>query len=48
MDVLQLPAEDLATVGPRWHPDGRRLIAQRPFPIGKISLWWIAADILTG
>jgi Tol biopolymer transport system component len=44
MEVLQLPGDDLGAVGPHWHPDGRRLIAQRLFPNGKTSLWWIAAD----
>jgi len=44
MEVLQIPGADVGTVGPRWHPDGRRLIAQRLFPTGKLSLWWIAAD----
>jgi TolB protein len=44
MEVLQLPGEDIATVGPHWHPDGRRLIAERILPNGRTSLWWIAAD----
>jgi TolB protein len=44
MDVLQLPGEDIAAVGPHWHPDGRRLIVQRILSNGKTSLWWIAAD----
>jgi TolB protein len=44
MEVLQLPGDDLAVEGAHWHPDGRRLIVQRLFANGKVSLWWIAAD----
>jgi Tol biopolymer transport system component len=44
MEVLQFPGDDLGATGPHWYPDGRRLIAQRLFPNGKLSLWWIAAD----
>jgi len=44
MEVLQLPGDDLSAVGARWHPDCRRLLVQRLFPNGKLSLWWIAAD----
>jgi TolB protein len=44
MDVLQLPGNDISAVGARWHPDGQRLLVQRLFPNGKLSLWWVAAD----
>jgi TolB protein len=44
MEVLQFPGIDISAVGAQWHPDGRRLLAQRLFPDGKLSLWWIAAD----
>jgi eukaryotic-like serine/threonine-protein kinase len=44
MEVLQFPGVDASAVGAEWHPDGRRLLAQRLFPDGKLSLWWIAAD----
>jgi eukaryotic-like serine/threonine-protein kinase len=45
MEVLQPTGNDVvSTVGPHWHPDGRRLLVQRFFANGKLSLWWIAAD----
>ena len=44
MEVLQFPDVDTSAVGAQWHPDGRRLLVQRLFPGGKLSLWWIAAD----
>jgi Tol biopolymer transport system component len=44
MDVLQLSGNDISAVGARWHPDGQRLLIQRLFPDGKLSLWWVASD----
>jgi serine/threonine protein kinase len=43
-EPLQLPGNDLGAWSPHWHPDGRRLIAERLFPDGKRSLWLVAAD----
>src|SRR5262249_16814153 len=44
MEVLQFPDDDISAVAGHWHADGRRLLAQRLFSNGKLSLSWIAAD----
>src|SRR5262249_62276974 len=44
MEVLQLPGNDTSEAGAHWFPDGQRLLIQRLFPDGKLSLWWTAAD----
>jgi Tol biopolymer transport system component len=44
MEVLHLTGNDVGADGAHWYPDGQRLIVQRSFSNGKVSLWWIAAD----
>jgi Tol biopolymer transport system component/serine/threonine protein kinase len=43
-DLLRFPNTDDSAAGAVWDADGQRLLVQRVFPDGKISLWWIAAD----
>jgi serine/threonine protein kinase len=44
MELLQPPGSDLGVEAPRWHPDGRRLLVNRHFSNGKVSMWMMAAD----
>ncbi|HET9360491.1 MAG TPA: protein kinase [Vicinamibacterales bacterium] len=44
MERLEFADGDISAVGGNWHPSGDKLVAQRLFPDGKVSLWWIAAD----
>jgi TolB protein len=44
VELLQPPGRDLGVEGPRWHPDGRRLIVTRLLSSEKAALWMMADD----
>ena len=44
LDQLQLPGSNVDLQGPRWMPDGRKILIKRVGSDHKVSLWRVAAD----